>query len=92
MELVNERIREHLLQIEKLTKMKAINNEKNDAIKENIDKIKTVINYHGEDPKVLQKLCQEHPDKRAKICLSDYELLLSKVVVDIYEDIQLLKK
>jgi hypothetical protein len=115
MELVNERINEHLLQIEHLTMIKQQNDEKNSHMKENIDKTET------EDYNLLQFLknkcidlknryvgihCSKEEqiifeqlrDKKRKnrrgaivptdICESDYELLLSKVVMDMNEEIQ----
>ena len=115
MELVNERIKEHLLQIEHLTMIKQQNDEKNSHMKENIDKTET------EDYNLLQFLknkcidlknryvgihCSKEEqiifeqlrDKKRKnrrgaivptdICESDYELLLSKVVMDMNEEIQ----
>jgi len=116
MELVNERIKEHLLQIEHLTTMKQQNDEKNSQTKENIDKIKTEIEdynlYKFLENKCIGDPCvcnneqrvmykQLHDNRHQKqrrnaligpdICKSDYELLLSKVVMDMYEEIQDLK-
>ena len=110
MELVNERIKEHLLQIEHLTQMKQQNDEKNSQMKENVDKIKTEMEDYNlfkflenkcrgqpcncnEEQRVMYK---RHPYRRdaligPDICKSDYELLLSKVVTDMYEEIQNLK-
>ena len=115
MELVNERINEHLLQIEHLTMIKQQNDENNSQMKENIDKTET------EDYnllKILKNKCidlknryigvpcskgeqiiyEQLRDKKRKnrrdaivptdICESDYELLLSKVIVDMNEEIQ----
>ena len=118
MELVNERIKEHLLQIEHLTMMKQKTDEKNSQMKENIDKIKIEMDDYnlfkflenkciGEpcncnnEQKVMYKQLYEtrtiHQHNRRNaligpdICKSDYELLLSKVVMDMYEEIQNLK-
>ena len=118
MELVNERIKEHLLQIEHLTMIKQQNDENNSQMKENNDKTET------EDYnllKILKNKCidfknrcigvrcskgeqiiyEQSRDKKRKnrrdalvptdICESDYELLLSKVVMDMNEEIQNLK-
>jgi len=118
MELVNERIKEHLLQIEHLTMMKQQNDEKDSQMKEHIDKIKTDTEEYNlfkflenkciGDPcncnneqqvryKQLNEKRVRHQNNRRNaligpdICKSDYELLLSKVVMDMYEDIQNLK-
>ena len=116
MELVNERIKEHLLQIEHLTMMKQKTDEKNSQMKENIDIIKTEMEDYNLF-KFLENKCIGQPcncnneqrimyeqlrvkrrqqDRRdaligPDICKTDYELLLSKVVVDMYEEIQTLK-
>jgi len=115
MELVNERIKEHLLQIEHLSQVKQEHDEKNSQMKENIDKIKTEMEDYNLF-KFLENKCRGDPcncneeqrvmykrliDKRqpyrrdalvpTDICKTDYELLLSKVVIDMYEEIQNLK-
>lgn len=116
MELVNERIKEHLLQIEHLTMMKQQNDEKNSQMKENIDKIKTEIeeynlfkflenkcigdpcNCNKEQQVMYKQLHEKRHQKQRRnaligpdICKSDYELLLSKVVMDMYEEFQTFK-
>ena len=115
MELVNERIKEHLLQIEHLSQVKQEHDEKNSQMKENVDKIKTEMEDYNlfkflenkcrgqpcncnEEQRVMYKrlLDKRHPYRRdaligPDICKSDYELLLSKVVTDMYEEIQNLK-
>tara|TARA_B110000438_G_C15667226_1_gene586583 strand:- start:415 stop:780 length:366 start_codon:yes stop_codon:yes gene_type:complete len=118
MELVNERIKEHLIQIENLTKIKQQQNEKDSQMDQNIDKIKNEMenynlfkflekkcigepcNCNNEQRKMYKQLGENRrlinnrrnaltgPD----ICKSDYELLLSKVIIDMYEEIQTLKK
>ena len=112
MELVNERIKEHLLQIEYLNQMKQQNDEKNSQMKENVDKIKTKMEDYNlfkflenkcrgvpcncnEEQRVMYKRLfdKRHPNRRdalapTNICKSDYDLLLSKVVMDMYEEIQ----
>jgi hypothetical protein len=116
MELVNERIKEHLIQIEHLTMMKQKTDEKNSQMKENVDKIKTEMedynlfkflenkclgqpcNCNNEQRKMYEQLrVKRHENIRRNaligpdICKTDYEFLLSKVVVDMYEEIQNLK-
>ena len=116
MELVNERIKEHLLQIENLTMMKQKSDENNSQMKKNIDKIKTEMedynlfkflenkcigqpcNCNNEQRKMYEQLrVKRHQNIRRNaligpdICKSDYELLLSKVVMDMYEEINHLK-
>ena len=118
MQLVNDKIKEHLLQIEHYTMMKQKTDEKNSQMKENIYKIKTEMEDYNLF-KFLENKCIGEPcscnkeqqliykqiyDKRVRhqnhrrnaligpdICKSDYELLLSKVVMDMYEEIQILK-
>ena len=117
MELVNEKIKEHLLQIENLTMMKQKSDENNSQMKKNIDKIKTEMedynlfkflenkcigqpcNCNNEQRKIYEQLrVKRHENIRRNaligpdICKSDYELLLSKVVTDMYEEIQTLKE
>ena len=117
MELVNEKIKEHLLQIENLNMMKQKNDENNSQMKKNIDKIKTEMedynlfkflenkcigqpcNCNNEQRKIYEQLrVKRHENIRRNaligpdICKSDYELLLSKVVTDMYEEIQTLKE
>ena len=116
MELVNEQIKEHLLQIENLTMMKQKSDENNSQMKKNIDKIKTEMedynlfkflenkcigqpcNCNNEQRKMYEQLrVKRHQNIRRNaligpdICKSDYELLLSKVVMDMYEEINHLK-
>ena len=116
MELVNEKIKEHLLQIENLTMMKQKSDENNSQMKKNIDKIKTEMedynlfkflenkcigqpcNCNNEQRKMYEQLrVKRHQNIRRNaligpdICKSDYELLLSKVVMDMYEEINHLK-
>ena len=116
MELVNERIKEHLLQIEHLTMMKQKNDEKDSQMKENINKIKTEMEEYNlykflenkciglpcncnNEQRVIYKQLHEKRHKTQRrnaligpdICKSDYELLLSNVVMDMYEEIQNLK-
>ena len=118
MQLVNERIKEHLLQIENLTMMKQKTDEKNSQMKENIDIIQIEMedynlfkflenkcigdpcNCNNEERVMYKQLSEKrvrHLNNRRNaligpdICKTDYELLLSKVVVDMYEEIQTLK-
>ena len=116
MELVNERIKEHLLQIEHLTMMKQKSDENNSQMKKNIDKNKTEMedynlfkflenkcigqpcNCNNEQRKMYEQLrVKRHQNIRRNaligpdICKSDYELLLSKVVMDMYEEFQTFK-
>ena len=116
MELVNERIKEHLLQIEHLTMMKQQNDEKDSQMKENIDKIKTEMEeynlYKFLENKCIGAPCNCNKEQRVMyeqlrvkrhknirrnaligpdICKTDYELLLSKVIINMYEEIQTLK-
>jgi hypothetical protein len=118
MDLVNERIKEHLIQIEHLTNIKQKNDEKNSQMKENIDIIKTEMEDYNlfkflenkcigdpcscnNEERVMYKQLYEkrfrHQNNRRgaligpDICKTDYELLLSKVIVDMNEEIQTLK-
>ena len=115
MELVNERIKEHLLQIEHLSQVKQEHDEKNSQMKEYVNIIKTEMedynlfkflenkcigqpcNCSEEQQIMYQRLFDKrHPNRRdalvpTNICKTDYELLLSKVVIDMYEEIQSLK-
>jgi len=113
MELVNERMKEHSLQIENSIMTKQKNDENNLRMKENIDKIKIELedynliqninnvcnsykgNHQQQDlyKKLSKKKCPpgQKLNERTDVCKSDYELLLSKVVVDMYEEIQNLK-
>ena len=116
MELVNERIKEHLLQIEHLSQVKQEHDEKNSQMKEYVNIIKTEMedynlfkflenkcigqpcNCNNEQRKMYEQLrVKRHQNIRRNaligpdICKSDYELLLSKVVMDMYEEINHLK-
>ena len=115
MELVNEKIKEHLLQIEQLITMKQQNDENNSETEENTDKTETEDYNLFKSLKnrwiYLKNKCtgvscskgeqiiyEQLRDKKRKnrrdaivptdICESDYELLLSKVVMDMNEEIQ----
>ena len=104
MELVNERIKEHLLQIEHLTMIKRQNDE---TETEYYNLLKILKNkcidfknrYIGvpcskEDQIIYEQLRDKKRKNRrdaiipTDICESDYELLLSKVVMDMNEEIQ----
>ncbi len=104
MELVNERIKEHLLQIEHLTMIKRQNDE---TETEDYNLLKILKNkcidlknrYIGvpcskEEQIIYEQLCNKKRKNRrdaivpTDICESDYELLLSKVVMDMNEEIQ----
>lgn len=104
MELVNERIKEHLLQIEHLTIIKRQNDE---TETEDYKLLKILKNkcidfknrYIGvpcskEDQIIYEQLRDKKRKNRrdaiipTDICESDYELLLSKVVMDMNEEIQ----
>jgi len=108
MELVNDRIKEHLLQIEQLIAMKQQNDENNDKTEtEDYNLFKSLKNrwiYLKNKctgvscSKGEQIIYEQLRDKKRKnrrdalvptdICESDYELLLSKVIVDMNEEIQ----
>jgi len=104
MELVNDRIKEYLLQIEHLTMIKQQNDE---TETEDYNLLKNLKNkcidfknrYIGvpcskEDQIIYEQLRDKKRKNRrdalvpTDICESDYELLLSKVIVDMNEEIQ----
>ena len=109
MELVNEKIKEHLLQIEQLITMKQQNDENNSETEENTDKTETEdynlfkslknrcidlknkcigVSYNNEQLREKKHRHRRDAIVPTDICESDYELLLSKVVMDMYEEIQ----
>ena len=109
MELVNEKIKEHLLQIEQLITMKQQNDENNSETEENTDKTETEdynlfkslknrcidlknkcigVSYNNEQLREKKHRHRRDAIVPTDICESDYELLLSKVVMDMYKEIQ----
>jgi len=104
MELVNEKIKEHLLQIEQLIMIKQQNDENNsetetedynlfESLKNRCIDLKNKcigVSYNYNNEQLREKKHRHRRDAivPTDICESDYELLLSKVVMDMYEEIQ----